>query len=114
MQRFDGDPFRHVGGIAEIVVAVVIAVDQAGTVNGKELLLYKGISFPGRHKLAVAYNDLALPGTAIIASQIDEVRAVDSGVFHGQKPGADSVDAHVSKSRVADGRIGDPHMSIEA
>jgi|GEM_PF-6469057 len=114
MKRFDGDPFRHVGGIAEIVVPRVEAEDQAGIDDGNEFLLQKGISVFGRHKHAVAYNDLALPRTAIIATQVDEVRTVDGGILHGQNPAADGVDAHVSKGRVADRRIGNPHMGVEA
>ncbi|MEX2395923.1 MAG: hypothetical protein WD491_02815, partial [Balneolales bacterium] len=64
MEGFDGDPFWHVSGIAEIMVPRVAAADQAGT-DG---------SASGWHEHAATDNDISLPRTAIIAAKIDEVR----------------------------------------
>src|SRR5690606_41901461 len=68
----------------------------------------------GWNEHAVADDDLPLPRTAVIATQIDEAVAVNGGVLHGQNPGADGVDAHVSEGGVADGGIGNPHVGVEA
>ena len=72
VQIFNADPFRHVTGIAEIMVTGIGTTNQAGT----------DWVATSRYKHTVADNKFSLPGTAIIAAQIDEVPAVDGGIFY--------------------------------
>ena len=73
MKVFNGDPFWHITGVAEIMLPGIETAYQAGT----------GRSASGRHENAVADEDFSLPCTAVIAAQVDEVPPVDSGVLHG-------------------------------
>ena len=69
---FNADPFWHVTGIAKIMVTSIGPSNQAGTDRAAT----------SGHKNAVADNKFSLPGTAIIAAQVDEVPAVDGAILH--------------------------------
>src|SRR5690606_621851 len=70
---FNGDPFRHITGVAEIMLTGIRSVDQ-GSAGG---------SAACGHENAVADNEFSLPCTAIVGAQVDEAPSSDGGVLHG-------------------------------
>ena len=73
MKIFDGNPFRHITGVAEIMLTGIGTADQAGI----------GRSASGRHENTVADEEFSLPCTAVISAQVDEAPSADGGVLHG-------------------------------
>jgi len=61
MKGFDGDPFRHITGVAEIMLPGIGTADQAGT----------GRPASGRHENTVADDEFSLPCTAVVGAQVD-------------------------------------------
>src|SRR5688572_7099146 len=100
---FDSDPIRHITNVAEIMLAGIKTIDQAGT-NGLAA---------GGHEDAVADKNFSLPTTAIIGPQHDEGDTIDGRILYDQHPAANGINTHVPQGRVADGCIGNSHMSIE-
>lgn len=103
MESFDGDPFRHITGVAEIMLAGIGSSNQAGA----------DWSAACGHESAVAYEEFSLPRTAVVGAQIDEVPSVYGCVLDGEDPAADGVYSLMSQVRVSDGGIGNPHMGVE-
>ena len=56
MKGFNGDPFRHIASVSEIMLPGIGTTNQAGT----------GWSASGRHENTVADDDFSLPCTAIV------------------------------------------------
>src|SRR5690606_30566374 len=104
MECIDGDALRHVTGVTEVVLPVVGAADQAGADRFAA----------GWNKHGVADDDLALPCAAVVGAEIDQTPAVDGGVFDGEGSAADRVDSLMSQRGVANGGVGDSHVSVEA
>ena len=73
LQVFNRDRFRHITGVAEIMLTRIRSADQgcaaASTTCGDEN--------------AVAYNDFSLPCAAIVGAQVDEASSADGGIFYG-------------------------------
>ncbi len=84
---FNCDPFRHITGVAEIMLTGIRTADQAGT----------GRTAPGRNENTLAYNEFSLPGTAIVGAKINKGPSVDGAILHGEDPGANGIDSHVSQ-----------------
>ncbi len=61
MKGFDGDPFRHITGVTEIMLPGIGTADQAGT----------GRPASGRHENTVANDEFSLPCTAVVGAQVD-------------------------------------------
>ncbi len=61
MKGFDGDPFRHITGVSEIMLPGIGTADQAGI----------GRSASGRHENSVADDEFSLPCTAVVGAQVD-------------------------------------------
>jgi len=103
VKRVDGDLVRHITGVPKIMLAGIETADQAGA----------GLSTSCGHENTVTDNEFSLPCTAIIRSQVDEIPSVDGGILHSEDTTAYGIDSHVPQGRVADGGIGNPHVSIE-
>jgi len=81
MEFFDGDPFRHITGVAEIMLPGIGSSDQARA----------GWCAACGHENAVADEDFSLPRAAVVGAQVDEAPSADGGVLHGEDPAADGV-----------------------
>ena len=81
MKFFDGDPLRHITGVAEIMLSGIGSADQAGA-------FCPAVS---RHENAVADDEFSLPRTSVIRAQIDEVSTVDGGILDGKSPAANGI-----------------------
>ena len=81
MKVFDGDPYRHITGVAEIMLPGIGSADQAGTCR----------SAACGHENAVADEEFSLPRTAVVGAQIDKASSVDGGILHGKDSAADGV-----------------------
>ena len=103
-QIFDFDQFRHITGVAEIVQAGIGSADNAGICGFTA----------GGHENAVADQEFTLPCAAVIGTQVDKIPAINGGVLHGKGTSANGVYSLVTQSGVADGCIGDAHVSIES
>lgn len=84
-QVFDGDAFRHIAGVAEIMLSRVRTADQAGT----DRPAVRG------YKNAVANDEFALPGAAIVGAQVDKTPPVDPGILDDESPAPNGVNALV-------------------
>jgi len=87
MKIFDCDPFRHITGVAEIMLSGIRTADQTGT--------YRSASC--RYENAIADDEFSLPCTSVIAAQVDECPPADGRVLQGKGPCAYGIDSHVSQ-----------------
>jgi hypothetical protein len=83
----NGDPFRHMTGVAEVMLTGIRSTYQASA----------GSSATCGHENAIADKDFSLPGTAVVGAQVDEAPSADGGVLHGKGPAAYCIDSHVSQ-----------------
>ncbi len=104
MKIFNGDPFWHVTGVAEIMLTGIRSADQ-GDAGWSATRGYEG---------TVADNEFSLPCAAIVGAQVNKTSSADCCVLHGKGPASDRVDSHVSQGRVADGGISNAHVSIKS
>ena len=84
---FNGNPFRHITGVAEIMLTGIRSAYQAST----------GWTVASGHENAVADNEFSLPCTAVVGAQVDETPSADGGVLHGKGPAAYGIDSHMSQ-----------------
>ena len=80
-ESVDEDALWHEAEVAEVMLAGVAAVDERAA----------------RDEGAVADDDIALPGAAVVGAEVDEGVALDSAVLDEEGSGADGVDAHVAE-----------------
>ena len=104
MKIFNGDPFRHITGVAEIMLTGIRSADQGGA----------GWFAARGHEGTVADNEFSLPCAAIVGAQVDKTSAADGGVLHSKRSASDRIDSHVTKRRVADGGICNAHVRIKS
>lgn len=103
MKIFNGDPFRHIAGIAKIMLTGIRSAYQARA----------GWPATCGYENAVADNEFSPPCTSVVGAQVDEAPSADRGVLHSKGSGAYSIDSHMSQGRAADGSIGYSHVGVE-
>ena len=63
----------------------------------------------------IANDNVAFPGTAVIAAETDQRFAVQVGILDGQQAATDGVQSHIAQGTAADHiGTGDPHMRVHA
>ncbi|MBT22557.1 hypothetical protein CMK17_21855 [Candidatus Poribacteria bacterium] len=104
-QAVDGYLSWHKAGVAEIMHPVVPHTDH----------IRPGHVSAGRNPAAVSDDQVALPGTAIVAAEIDQGVAVQGGILNCQQTSTDGVESHMTQVATAD-CVGatNPHMRIHS
>ena len=102
MKTVDRDGVRHMTDVSKIMLAFVFTADQIAV----GLLI--------RLEVAVADDNVSLPGASVIAAKIDDAGGVESGVFNPKRTVADGVGTHVSNSRIENRSVGDTLVSVKA
>jgi len=84
---FDCDPFRHITGVAEIVLPGIGSTDQTGTCRFAAC----------RYENAIADQEFSLPGAAIVGTEIDKISSIDGAIFHSKGSAANGINSLVTE-----------------
>ena len=104
-QAVDGYLSWHKAGVAKIMHTVVPHTDH----------IRPGHVSAGRNPAAVSDDQVALPGAAIVAAEIDQGVAVQGGILNCQQTSTDGVESHMTQVATPD-CVGatNPHMRIHS